>query len=276
VLQSQAQQLSSQLEGLRIQAQSIDDQNLLYQKELEDVRQLSREGYAPESRLLQLERSVVQAKGSRGSTAQDMAKVRQQMGQIQLSVAQIESKRQSDAADGIRAMRDQLSENEPRLQAALAQVAQTEIYSPVTGYVFNLTPFPEGGGAVQGQLLMQLVPANAKMVVTCEIEPRDIADVKLGMPARVTLTAYNTRTTPPVDGHVTLVAPDAKINDKTGQAHFMVEVTVAPSDLAKAGPEVKLKPGMQAQVAIVTGSRTIMGYLLQPFTNGMHESMREK
>jgi HlyD family type I secretion membrane fusion protein len=276
VQQSQVQQLAAQLSGLQIQAQATDEQTSLVQQELRDVRELSRQGYAPESRLLSLERSAVDIKGQRGQMTQNMARAREAIGQARLNIAQVREKHQSDAADGIRAMQEQLAENTPKLEAALAQVAQTEIYAPATGYVFNLTPFPEGGGAVQGQLLMQLVPANAKMVVTSEVEPRDIADVKLGMPARVTLTAYNTRTTPPVDGRVTLVAPDAKINDKTGQAHFAVEVTVTPEDLAKAGPEVKLKPGMQAQVAIVTGSRSIMGYLLQPFSSAMHESLREK
>ena len=72
------------------------------------------------------------------------------------------------------------------------------------------------------------------------------------------------------------MSADAKVNEKTGIPHFMVEVTISPAELAEAGPEVKLTPGMQAQVAIVTGSRSIMGYLLQPFTSAMRSSLREK
>lgn len=276
VLQSQAQQLATQLSGLAIQAQSIDDQTMLVQQELRDVRELSRQGYAPESRRLALERNAVNIRGQRGSMTADMARVRQSIGEIRLQVAQLENKHQTEVADGIRTAQDQLAENEPKLRAALAQVSQTEIRAPVTGYVFNLTQFTEGGVAGQGQLLMQIVPANSKLIVSADIAPRDIADVKVGMPARVTLTAYNTHTTPPVDGKVTLVSADAKTSEKTGASYFVAEVTIAPADLARAGPNVKLTPGMQANVAIVTGSRSIMGYLIQPFTDALHDSMREK
>jgi len=276
VLQSQAQQAATQLAGLRIQAQSVDDQGVLVQQELRDVRELSRQGYAPESRLLSLERTAVQVKGQRGSMTQDMARARQSIGEAQLQIAQIQNKHQTEVADGIRSAQDQLAESEPKLRASLEQAGQTEIRSPVTGYVFNLSQFTEGGVAGQGQLLMQVVPTNARMIVSCEVDPKDIADVKVGMPARVTITAFSARTTPPITGHVTLVSADAKVNERTGMSRFAAEVTITPAELAEAGPDVKLTPGMQAQVAIVTGSRSILAYLLQPFTNAMHDSLREK
>lgn len=276
VLQSQAAQLETQISGMRVQAQAIDDQAVLVQQELQGVRELSRQGYAPDSRLLALERNAVAVKGQRGSMTADMARARQSIGEIRLQIAQLETKHQTEVADGIRTAQQQLAENEPKLRATLEQLAQTEIRAPVTGYVFNLSQFTEGGVATQGQLLMQIVPADAKLVVATEIAPKDIADVKVGMLARVTLTAYSTRTTPPVEGHVTLVSPDAKVNEKTGTTHFVAEVTITPAELAEAGPDIALTPGMQANVAIVTGARSILTYLFQPFTNAMKDAMREK
>src|SRR6185436_14224335 len=274
VLQSQAAQLETQISGMRVQAQAIDDQAVLVQQELQGVRELSRQGYAPDSRLLALERNAVAVKGQRGSMTADMARARQSIGEIRLQIAQLETKHQTEVADGIRTAQQQLAENEPKLRATLEQLAQTEIRAPVTGYVFNLSQFTEGGVATQGQLLMQIVPADAKLVVATEIAPKDIADVKVGMLARVTLTAYSTRTTPPVEGHVTLVSPDAKVNEKTGTTQFVAEVTITPAELAEAGPDIALTPGMQANVAIVTGARSILTYLFQPFTNAMKDAMR--
>jgi HlyD family type I secretion membrane fusion protein len=276
VLGSQAQQLSTQLSGLRIQAQSVDDQAVLVQQELRDVRELSRQGYAPETRRLALERQAVNVNGQRGAMTAEMARVRQSVGEIQLQIAQLQDKHQTEVADGIRAAQDQLSENEPRLRATLAQLNQTEIRAPVTGYVFNLSQFTEGGVAGQGQLLMSIVPANARMLISADVQPKDIADVKVGMPARVTLTAYDSQTTPAINGKVTLVSADAKFNEKTGNSFFTAEVTITPADLAAAGPNVKLSPGMQAQVAIVTGGRSIMSYLMKPFTDAVKDSMRER
>ncbi len=276
VLGSQVQQLSTQLSGLNVQALSIDDQADLVQQELRDVRELSRQGYAPETRRLALERSAVEVRGRRGAMTSEMARARQRMGEIRLQIAQLQDKHQTEVADGIRAAQDQLAENEPRLRALLAQLTQTEIRAPVTGYVFNLTQFTEGGVAGQGQLLMSIVPANAKMIIAAEVAPKDIADIKVGMPARVTLTAYDTQTTPAVEGTVTLVSADARVNEKTGNSFFTAEVTITPANLAAAGPNVKLSPGMQASVAIVTGGRSIMSYLMKPFTDAVKDSMRER
>lgn len=276
VLRSQADQLATQIGGMRIQADAINDQGKLVQQELEGVRELSRQGYAPNSRLLALERNAVAVKGQRGTITSDMARARQSIGEIQLQIAQLQDRHQTEVADGIRAAQEQLAENEPKLRAVLEQLNQTDIRSPVDGYVFNLSQFTEGGVATQGQLLMQIVPANAKMVVSAEISPKDIADIRPGMLARVTLSAYTTRTTPPIEGHVTLVSADARVNEKTGMSHFIAEVTITPAELAAAGPDVKLTPGMQASVAIATGSRSILTYLVQPFTVAMHDAMREK
>lgn len=276
VLRSQAAQLATQISGMRIQAQAVDDQAGLVQQELRGVRELSRQGYAPESRLLALERSAASVKGQRGSMTADMAKARQAIGEIQLQIAQLQNKHQTEVADGIRTAQEQLAETEPKLRATLAQLAQSEIRAPVTGYVFSLTQFTQGGVTAPGQLLMQIVPDNAKMVVSAQIAPKDIADVKVGMPARVTLTAYSSSTHTPIEGKVTLVSADARTNEKTGQSFFVAEVTVTPAQLAASGPDVRLTPGMQAGVAIVTGSRSILGYLVQPFTNAMHDAMREK
>ncbi len=276
VLNSQAQQLGSQLSGLQIQAQSIEDQSKLLKEELDGVRELSRQGYAPNSRLLALERGAVQVRGQKGSMLAEMARARQAIGEIRLQVAQLEDRRQTEISDGIRAAQERLADAAPKLRAVLEQQQQTEIRAPVAGYVFNLTQFTEGGVAGSGQTLMQIVPTNTQLVIAAEVSPRDIADVRLGMPARVTLMGFNPRTVSPVEGKVTLVSADARTAEKSGTSFFFVEVTVPAAELAKAGSGVHLAPGMQASVAIVTGERTILDYLLQPFTDSMKSALKEK
>jgi HlyD family type I secretion membrane fusion protein len=276
VLNSQVQQLGSQITGLRIQAQSIDEQSKLVKQELDGVRELSRQGYAPNSRLLALERSTVQVRGQKGSLLAEIARVQQAAGQIRLQVAQLEDRRQTEISDGIRAAQERLADAEPKLRTVLEQQQQTEIRAPVAGYVFNLTQFTEGGVAGGGQPLMQIVPTNSQMVIEAEIQPRDITDVRLGMPARVTLMGFNPRTVSPIQGKVTLVGADAHVNERTGQSAFQVEVTVPAEAVAKAGPNVHLAPGMQASVAIVTGQRTILEYLMAPFTESMKAALKER
>lgn len=276
VLNSQAQQLQTQVAGLNIQAQAIDDQGKLVREELDGVRELARQGYAPNSRLLALERNAVQVRGQKGSAVSEVARTRQGIGEVRLQIAQLEDRHQTEVADGIRTAQEKLADALPKLRTASMLRQQSEIRSPVAGYVFNLTQFTEGGVAGSGQTLMQVVPTDAQLIISAEVTPRDISDVRVGLPATVTLLGFNPRKVSPAEGTVTLVSADARTNEKTGVSYFLVEITVPATNLAKAGPNIRLTPGMPAQVAIVTGKRTILQYLLQPFTDSVKSALRER
>lgn len=283
-LKTQAQQLGTQIQGLRAQMQSVDMQSGSIAEELRGVRELNRLGYAPQTRVNALDRSAAQLKGQKGSTLADIARAQQQIGGIQIQIAQLEEKRQGDAATGIRQAQDKLADAEPKLRATAQSLFQTTVRAPVDGYVFNLTQFTEGGVAGPGERLLDIVPSGAPLVLNARVRPNDIAEVHLGMKARVTLTAFNPRTTPPIDGTVVLVSADATTQDPTepgmtGQSrepYYAVQIKVDPAQLARIGHGVHMTPGMLASVSIITGSRTVMDYLLAPMMDSLHSAMREK
>lgn len=287
VLRNQAQQMGTQIQGLRAQMTSVDMQSGSIADELSGARELNRLGYAPKTRVTGLERGAAQLKGQKGSIMSDIAKAQQAIGNVSIQVAQLEEKRQTDAATGIRQAQDKLAEAEPKLRATTESLSETTVRAPTDGYVFNLTQFTEGGVAGPGERLLDIVPTDVPLVLNARVKPNDIADVKVGMPARVILTAYNPRTTPALDGRVTLVSADATMEDASTAAlngpqaaqrepYYLVQIKVDPGQLARIGDGVHMTPGMQASVSIVTGSRTIMDYLLGPLTDAMRTALRER
>jgi multidrug efflux pump subunit AcrA (membrane-fusion protein) len=122
---------------------------------------------------------------------------------------------------------------------------------------------------------MDVVPDNAKLVVTAMVQPRDIDHVRVGMTARVRLTALNQRWTNPIPAKVVTVSADRIVNEKTGQGFFRVDLRIDPKDLRHLPKEVKLSPGMPADGIIVTGKRTVMGFLISPLTDTIHNAFRE-
>lgn len=276
VLAGQARQLETQIQGMRAQAASSDSQSALIDDELAGVKELNDLGYAPRNRLLALQRSAAGIKGQRGSITADIARARQAIGETRLQIAQLADKRQTEAAEGLRIAQEKLTDAGPKLRATSSSLSETVIRAPVDGFVFGLTQFTEGGVAGPGDVLMQIVPTGAPLTITVRVPPNDISDVRVGLPARVTLSAYNPRTTPQVDGEVTLVGADAQVDEATKATFYVAQVKVDPKALAEAGPNVRLTPGMPAVVSIVTGSRTVLDYLLAPFTDAMRTAMRER
>lgn len=276
ILGGQIQQLQTQAGGMRAQATALGTQSALINDELKGVSDLNKLGYAPRSRLLALQRTAAELKGQRGAIMSDMGRVTQQMGTIRLQIAQLADKRQTDAAEGLTTSQQKLTDAAPKLRAAQQSLSGTDVVAPVDGYVFNLAQTTEGGVAQPGETLMQIVPVNQPLEITVMVKPTDIAEVRVGMPARVTLTAFNPRTTPEVDGTVSLVSADAVVDQATHVTFYTVRVRIAPKDLARAGKDVHLSPGMPANVSIVTSSRTVMGYLLAPIVEPLRSSLRER
>ena len=276
VLRSQAGQLQTQIQGMRAQMSAVDMQSGSIADELRGTRELNRLGYAPKTRVTSLERGAAQLKGQRGSVFADIARAEQQIGGVQLQIAQLAEKRAADAAQGLKSAQDKLTDAAPKLRATSESLFETVVRAPVDGHVFNLTQFTEGGVAQPGERLLDIVPTDTPLIISAKVKPNDIAEIRVGMPARVTLTAYNPRTTPPIDGHVILVSADAASDEQGKESFYLVQVKIDPATLAHAGPDVRLTPGMTASVAIVTGSRSIMDYLLGPMTDAMRTAMRER
>lgn len=133
------------------------------------------------------------------------------------------------------------------------------------------------GGVVRpGEPILDIVPSRAELLVEARLQPADIKDVRRGLPARVVLTAYPQRNLPVIHGVVREVSADRLTDERTVQPYFGTEVAVDQAELAGLNGEVALMSGMPAEVMILTGERTFLDYLLQPFYDAVRKAFRER
>ena len=99
--------------------------------------------------------------------------------------------------------------------------------------------------------------------------------VRVGLPARVQFTAFNQRHLVPVDGVITAVSADRLVDERSGLPYYLARIELA-DDLPEALDGTSLYPGMQAEVMIVTGARTALDILVQPFAQSFNRAFREK
>ena len=215
-------------------------------------------------------------KGRQGALLAELNRLRQAQGEARLQLTTLRDERISQAAEGLRQMQTQLSDVGPRLTAAQQVLDRTTVRSPVAGYVLNLTQFTVGGVVAPGELLMDVVPADAALIVTARIPPKDIDSVHVGQEARVTISAFNSRKVAPLDATVVTVSADRLLDANTGEAYFQADLRIAPEALKELPAGQELSPGMPAQAMIVTGERSILSYLVNPLTDTIGEAMREE
>jgi len=149
------------------------------------------------------------------------------------------------------------------------------IKAPVSGYVMDLKHQTLGGIIAPASEIMFIVPENDILIAEVKVKPQDIDLLVNGMLAKVQLSAYKTRLMPKLDGKLVNVSADSFKNEMTGEVYFKARIEIPESELNKLKTDVKLTPGMPVNAFIITGSRTLLQYLITPISESAYKAFRE-
>ncbi len=275
ILRGRIEQLLEDLEGNEARRTSLDDQLALVRDEIEGLQPLYEQGLVTKSRLVSRQQDEAAILGDLGTVSSDRNMTLQQVTEIQERILQIRRNRLLEINDQRQEVQADILDLRQRLAATREVRERLTIRAPRTGRVVNLAINTIGGVVDPSQKILEIVPSNADFVVETKVRPGDIDDVTPGGAARVRLTAYSFRSTPPVPGEVVHVSADSLIDRATGEPYFQVDVKVSPDALAEL-PHIQTLPGMPAEVMIETGEQTLADYILNPVMGGMEKALIEK
>lgn len=147
------------------------------------------------------------------------------------------------ALEGAQLELDILNEQLNRLKEELEDlIADSLIEAPINGVVSNL--FIEEGDDIKAGTSIAVVSSDSELVIPVEIDELDIAEVKEGLPAEITLDALGRQI---FEGTVDKIAIEG-IN-KWGVGSFEVVIRLSESD------SKRIKPGMSANVEIIVSEK---------------------
>lgn len=275
VLGRRIAQLEAQIAALEAQRAAGRNQLALIAEEVGGVRTLVEKGLERRPRLLALERHAAALNGQQGDYANRIAQAREAIAETELGILNARRERVEKAAVELREVQVRRAEVQERLATAAVALGRRDVVAPRAGVVLNLRYHTLGGVVPPGGEILDLVPEDDPLVVEARISPTDIDTVHSGQQARVALSAYKSRTTPYLDGRVLRVSADALVDERTGQRFFRAEIEV-DADQVAALDAVRLMPGMPVETFIETGERTLLDYLVQPFTDSFRRAFREQ
>lgn len=183
----------------------------------------------------------------------------------------------NEAREKLSTARETVDEMRAVIEGRNEELEELVLRSPVTGVVKNIE-IPTLGGVVQPQgIVMEIIPSDDDLLIEARIQPRDIAYIRPGQPAKVSVTAYDPQIFGKLDGEVVSVSPDT-LQDEADPNIFYYRgfVKVTENTLSKDTDEVlPIVPGMVASTDIRTGSKTVWNYLVKPITNA-GDALRER
>lgn len=275
-LRERIAQLRQQAEGLTEQAKAKETEIGLIRQELEGVRELFRKNLIQIGRLTALQRDTARLEGERGALISSTAETKGKIAEVELQILQVDQEMRSEVGRELADIRGKVSEYSERRIAAQDQLRRVDVRAPQDGFVHQLAVHTVGGViTAQGEPIMLIVPASDDLRTEVRVAPQEIDRLTLGQRAVLRFTNFNQRTTPEIDGEVTLISADVSTESRSGLSYFTVHIKAPREQIARLG-EVKLVPGMQVEAFIQTQPRTVLSYLVRPLADHLERAFRER
>jgi len=241
-------EIVSVLNGKRVAVATLSE-------EAKNNATLAQEGYVPKAQANQVLRTKIDAELQLNQLEAAYYK------DIDLQLAQLQQTRD--------ALKD-------KFEAVSFDRDLTSIRAPVAGTLLGLKLNTVGSTLPAGQVIAEVVPSESALVVDANVPTNMIDKVKVGQFADMHFSAFNANTTPVIPGKVIMVGAD-KLPAAPGAPpgdFYLAKVEATPEGLKELG-NLKIQPGMPADVIFKTGERSFMSYLFKPITDKFSKAFKD-
>lgn len=146
-----------------------------------------------------------------------------------------------------------------------------DVRAPFDGIVKSLIAEKPGTVVAATQEVAEIVPNADKTIVEVECKNADIGYVKEGQDVDIKVDTYDYQKFGMLSGTVFYISPDASENERQEKV-YKVQI-----ELTDDGPkDMELSQGMQCSAEIKTGSRRIIDFFMEPLTDALKSSIRER
>ncbi len=275
-LAKRAGQIRAQIDGVNAQQNALDKQLVLIREELVNQETLLAKGLAQASRVLSLQRDEAGLLGRIGELAAARAEAEGRITEIDLNVTQLTAQRREEAMTELRNLEStRLDLAEQRL-SLIETLNRLDLRAPVSGIVLGMRVFAERAVIRAADPVMFLVPQDRPLVIAAQVDPIHVDQVYVGQEVRLQFTAFNTRDTPDLTGHVTKLSADAFTDEGSGVSYYRTEIHLDEGELTKLPEGASLLPGMPATGFIRTQDQTPLAYLIDPLRDYFDKAFRER
>ena len=225
--------------------------------------------------MFEIERAIAFLNGQLSEDIATMGRIRSQISEIRLKIFQSKEIYQKEVETQLTEIQRQVADLKERLVATRDELERVVVRSPATGVVFGLTANTVGGVISPGQKLMDVLPEGLALQIEAQIPTHLIDNVRTGLDADIAFPALDRFEISHIPGRLIYISADRFTDSRTDAAYYLGRVEVTPEGMQALGSH-KLQPGMPANVVIVTGERTMFGYLVRPLASRLHFAFTER
>jgi membrane fusion protein, adhesin transport system len=247
----------------------------IHKEQLEMRRYLVRDGNVSKRHVLESEALYEQARGLMIATEGKLATAREGLQEATVAVAESEAQAQKLWSEELAKASSELAEVQESMKKQADRVERLIVRAPTRGQVQHVLQRSPGEVVRAGETIARIVPLGDALVAEVYVKPDDIAAVKVNDKAELKVTAYDFSKYGKIKGEVTSISPTTTENDDK-RSYYKAIIRFNPARSDRYASEWQLQPGMMVDAEIISGSKSLLQYLLKPIYRGMDAAFSER
>ena len=220
------------------------------------------------------QRDAADTQKQRMNARDELGRAENELAEYQRKLTEFETKTRADAQESIAKHTAELAEVEAALKNEEGRNQRLVLRAPVAGIVSGLSVRAINAIVKPGDTLMEIVPTAEPLVVTAEVQPQDIGQLAVGQPADVRVSAFDYAMFGTLEGNVERISATT-FSNPDGKRFYKVRVRLTRDYFGRDSHSGRVLPGMEVEVDVKTGARSILAYILKPVTRTWETALRE-
>lgn len=265
LLKESAKQALEQRESLVKQRESVDRQLTIVRQQAHDANSLLDKGYGTRSRAVSLERDVEQLIARRLELEAALSDLESMIVNVDKKEALHHAEFIDSVESNILANDREIADVNGRIRALKRKFEARLVRSTIDGVVIDLRDLSASDVVLPAAPLIDISPVHSATFVEAHLPPDKIDGVVEGLRVEVRFPAMATAESLGIEGHLTFVSADVLEDSDVPQAYYSLHISL--DEWSQNDRQIKIVPGMPAEVLIKKSKRTLLEYLLAPLAD---------
>jgi len=272
IFQEQIRQKTAEISESENRRKSLGAELEIARHQLSIITGLIAKNAASKLELLEAQGRVQRLLTEIGDAESAVPRLRSAIHEAEAKRAEVLARFRSEARADLSSAQMDIDRAGEGLRAESDRVTRTDIRAPVNGIVNRIYINTIGGVVKAGEPIMELTPADERVLIEAQVHPNDRAELRSGLPVNIKIGAYDFGIYGTLRGRLKEVSADT-LSDERNIRYYRVELEV--DAIPASYRDNPILPGMPVTADIVTGRRTVLEYVLSPLNRFSYEAFRE-
>ncbi|MEO1121691.1 MAG: HlyD family type I secretion periplasmic adaptor subunit [Pseudomonadota bacterium] len=236
---------------------------------------LVKRGHSPKRGVLELTAERAEAEARRRSSLGRSATALLAADGFEVEIEQVKAQKASEWASLLASTSGEIDEIRPQIARLSARLEQSTVRSTIDGVVQSLGIAAAGDALRPNGVVATIVPEESELVADVRVSPDDIGYISIGEQAVVRVTTFDPEVFGELKGHVAVISPTS-FEDEQGERYYLATLELEGVGDTASEYADKLAPGMIVNAEILSGSKSILRYLMKPVTRAFDGAFSEK